>query len=298
MLQSQPSLPLSTTTNPILVCSGKGTKRTFTLKISASRYFGAVKISAPYWDYLVARMIGKLQRSIGIGSGAFDCANEVDAISHLLEKNGHGDPGRMFILDIGGNRGDWTYEASKRWPGSDFVIFEPSAAALNQLQSRFFSAQNIEIVSEALSDSIGDAKLYSDVPGSGLGSLTQRDLKYIGIDFLHSETVKISTLDNYLVGNPKSIAILKIDVEGHELAVLRGAINLFTSDRKPTIVQFEFGGACIDTRTYFKDLWKFFENCGYDFYRIGKGKLHQISEYQEELETFKTTNIIAVTKAH
>jgi len=256
-----------------------------------------VKIHAFYLDRLVNRIIGKLQRSIGIGSGAFDCSNEVDAISYLLGKIGRESSVEMLILDVGGNLGHWTDEAYKRWPHSDFIIFEPSETAVIHLQNRFSDVPNIEIISQAMSDKVGKAKLFSDVPGSGLGSLSQRDLAYLGINFSHEETVQVNTLDNFLLGNEENISILKIDVEGHELAVLQGATNLFASDRKPTLVQFEFGGACIDTRTYFRDLWKFFENYEYDLFRIGKSNLHRISEYQEELEIFKTTNLIALSRA-
>jgi FkbM family methyltransferase len=255
-----------------------------------------VKIQPVYRDRLITRIIGKLQRSIGIGSGAFDCSNEVTAISFLFKKIGRESSVGMLILDVGGNLGDWTNEASKRWPDSQFIIFEPSATALMRLRDRFSNAQNIEIVAQAMSNKVGKAKLYSDIPGSGLGSLSQRDLAYLGIKFSHEETVQVNTLDNFLLGNNKSISILKIDVEGHELAVLLGATNLLASDRKPTLVQFEFGGACVDTRTYFRDLWKFFERYEYDLFRISKNKLHPILEYQEGLEIFKTTNIVAISR--
>lgn len=255
-----------------------------------------MKINSPFRDFLVSRLVGKLQRSIGIGSGAFDCANEVDAIHYLLEKNNCGVLTEKLILDIGGNLGDWTYESIKRWPNCEVVVFEPSKAALNKLQSRYQGKDHIKIVPMALSDSKGVATLFSDMAGSGLGSLSQRDLGYLGINFSHSETVRVDTLDNYLRDILKPIAILKIDVEGYELNVLRGATELFASYRKPLIVQFEFGGACIDTRTYFKDLWKFFEFYEYELFRVGKSKLHKIVEYREELESFKTTNILAILK--
>lgn len=255
-----------------------------------------MKINSPFYDYWVGRLVGKLQRSLGIGSGAFDCANEVDAIAHLLEKNKYEISSEKLILDVGGNLGGWTRESIQRWPNSEVVIFEPSKAALNKLESRYAGVENVKVVPKALSDSIGSATLFSDVAGSGLGSLSERDLGYIGINFSHTETVQVDTLDNYLRKIPKPIAILKIDVEGYELAVLQGATDLFTSNRKPIIVQFEFGGACIDTRIYFRDLWKFFEKYEYDLFRIGKRKLHKIVEYREELETFKTTNIIAIRR--
>ena len=257
-----------------------------------------MKTNSLFWDNQIVRLAGKLQRSIGIGSGAFDCANEVAAVAHLLQKNSFEISPEKLILDVGGNLGDWTHETILRWPNSEIVIFEPSKAALNKLESRYQGVENVKIVSKALSDSRGSATLFSDVAGSGLGSLSERDLEYIGIHFSHSETVQVDTLDNYLHGIIKPIAILKIDVEGHELAVLQGATDLFASNRRPKIVQFEFGGACIDTRTYFRDLWKFFENYEYDLFRIGKRKLHKIVEYREELEIFKTTNIIAIQRTH
>lgn len=255
-----------------------------------------MKINSSFYDSLVSRLVGKLQRSIGIGSGAFDCANEVDAVAYLLKKNMYEVSTEQLILDVGGNLGEWTHESIQRWPNSEIIIFEPSKAALSKLESRYASIDNIKVVPKALSDSIGSATLFSDVAGSGLGSLSERDLGYIGINFSHSETVQVDTLDSYLRKILKPIAILKIDVEGYELAVLQGATNLFTSNRRPMIVQFEFGGACIDTRIYFRDLWKFFEKYEYDLFRIGKRKLHKIVEYREELETFKTTNIIAIRR--
>lgn len=245
-------------------------------------------------EALIFRIIGKLQRSIGLGAGAFDCANEVQTIANLFRELGEEISPDMLIIDVGGNSGEWTYEALTIWPNSKFLIFEPSTTASKILTNNFNSFKNVSVVTKALSDSVGTASLFSDIPGSGLGSLAKREISYLGINFNFSENVEVDTLDNILETNPTSLAILKIDVEGYELAVLRGSTRLFCSKNRPKVVQFEFGGASIDTRVFFKDFWNFFNMYEYKIYRIGKRSLFRINEYSENLEIFKTTNFIAV----
>ena len=48
---------------------------------------------------------------------------------------------------------------------------------------------------------------------------------------------------------------MKIDVEGHELDVLKGFGELI---KKVRLIQFEFGGTNIDSKTYLRDFWEFF----------------------------------------
>lgn len=53
-------------------------------------------------------------------------------------------------------------------------------------------------------------------------------------------------------------------VEGHELDVLAGAEEALKSVQ---LVQFEFGGCNIDTRTYFQDFFYFFQQHGFAIHR-------------------------------
>ena len=82
-----------------------------------------------------------------------------------------------------------------------------------------------------------------------------------------------------------------MDVEGHELDVLKGATKAL---QDISIIQFEFGGSNIDTRTYFQDFWYFFSDLGFDLYRLGPRKPLRITNYSEHDETFRPTNYIAV----
>ncbi|MDE5603588.1 MAG: FkbM family methyltransferase, partial [Helicobacter sp.] len=110
--------------------------------------------------------------------------------------------------------------------------------------------------------------LYYNQKGSGLASLTKRDLEFRNIPFEESEKVQIFTLDTYCKQKSiEHISLLKIDVEGHELDVFAGAKEMFAK-RAIDIVTFEFGGCNIDTRTFFKDFWFFFERENMALYRF------------------------------
>ncbi|MCX2717837.1 FkbM family methyltransferase [Helicobacter sp. MIT 21-1697] len=138
--------------------------------------------------------------------------------------------------------------------------------------------------------------LYSNAQGSGLASLTQRRLTHHNIDFNQSEQVHITTLDKYCVkAQIPHIHLLKIDVEGHELDVLNGALGMFKDD-SIDMVTFEFGGCNIDTRTYFQDFWYFFQTYNMNIYRILPNQsLYHIASYNESREQFDTTNYVAIS---
>jgi hypothetical protein len=84
---------------------------------------------------------------------------------------------------------------------------------------------------------------------------------------------------------------VKIDVEGHELDVLKGFGDLLSQIR---LVQFEFGGCNIDTRTFFQDFWNLFSQAGFALYRLSPLGPIAIKNYAEDLESFVCTNYIAV----
>ena len=81
-------------------------------------------------------------------------------------------------------------------------------------------------------------------------------------------------------------------MEGHELAVLRGGKKMFESG-KVKIVQFEFGGCNIDSRTFFRDYFNFFKN-DFKLYRILSNGLSPIDSYSEKLEVFQSANYLAI----
>ena len=110
-----------------------------------------------------------------------------------------------------------------------------------------------------------------------------------------TESISVNTVDVYCEENNVSrIDFMKIDVEGHEFDVLSGATRMIESNSIGAI-QFEFGGCNIDTKTYFRDFYNFFQRHNYTIYVIGRtGKLLPITNYTEYCEQFMTTNYVAI----
>lgn len=234
----------------------------------------------------------KAQFLQGKGWGAATTASEVRAISKLLEPF---DRTRLFALDVGANVGNWTDAFINAFPKSRVVAFEPSSHAFNQLNVRFQNLSNVTCINIGLSDRSGEVMLFSNGEASALSSLHQRNLEHFSIAFDRQEKVRVAELDSWMAqsGDIHIPDVLKLDVEGHELSVLAGSKKTL---EKVKIVQFEFGGGNIDSKTYFQSFWYFFKEMNFDLYRLTARGLVKVNEYSELLEVFRPTNYFAVRK--
>jgi hypothetical protein len=64
-----------------------------------------------------------------------------------------------------------------------------------------------------------------------------------------------------------AIDFIKVDVEGHELAVLQGMTGLL-DDRAVAAIQLEFDGTDVDSRTFVRDFVRLLEPRGYRLHRL------------------------------
>jgi len=195
----------------------------------------------------------------------------------------------IVVLDIGANVGNYSKAILDLRPNAKIFAFEPSSFARKLLEDNFPNEKRVDIFPFALSSSSGKAVLWSDKAGSGLGSLTKRRLDHFNIN----EEIQLLTLDEWNLNRSVKPDLIKIDVEGHELDVLMGGEGILKDTK---IVQFEFGGCNIDSRTYFQDFWYFFSSRDFSIYRISPSGPIPIANYDEEDEYFKTTNYLAVRK--
>lgn len=225
----------------------------------------------------------------GKGYGTASIRQENQLVHKLLNKKPE------LAIDIGGNIGEYTAEIRRRNPSTEIHIFEPSATNIQKLNDRFNSDERIVVLPFAVSDNIGLATLFSNEAGSGLGSLTQRKLEHFNINFDVKESVNTIRFEEYWHSNlnKRNLDIVKIDIEGHELSALNGFGKAIYSTN---VIQFEFGGCNIDTRTYFQDFWYFFKEHNFDLYRITLLGAQYMKSYKESDEYFSTTNYIAVNR--
>jgi len=227
--------------------------------------------------------IAQLYQGKGWGSGTVEL--EVKAAARLLEKR------PQLCVDVGGNLGNYTKALLAEFE-TEVVVFEPSKKNYQILQESFYANKSVQVENLALSNKNTIATLHADREGSGLASLTKRRLDHFGISFDFTEQVTTTRFEDYWInklGSPE-IGILKLDIEGHELTALDGFGNALNHIE---LIQFEFGGCNIDTRTYFQDLWYFFTKKSFDIFRLGPLGLRKIERYNEREEFFSTTNYYA-----
>jgi FkbM family methyltransferase len=230
-----------------------------------------------------------IQHQLGKGSGAFSTTEEVLAIKSLWPQS---KAAPKVIFDVGAHHGDWTDAALRVWPSATFYLFEPAHELYALLKQKYHNYSNVSVFNLAISNtSADDVRLFGDIPNSGLASLTKRRLDHFNLGFDFSELVNVRTLKDLMheVG-VESINILKIDVEGEEHNVLLGLEDDLTHIE---LIQFEFGGCNIDTRTFFQDFWYLLTKYGFSFYRIAPKGVFKQDSYNENLETFTTTNYLA-----
>ncbi|MBY8340804.1 FkbM family methyltransferase [Streptomyces spinosirectus] len=132
-------------------------------------------------------------------------------------------------VDVGGWYGPWTRRLARR--ARDVVTVEPVPHLARLLDSA--SPSNVRVVQAAASDRPGTARLWfpaDDSGDRGVSSLVRRD---IHARALHVPCVTLDEL------GLRDVDFIKIDVDGSELAVLRGATGLLARDRPALFVELE-----------------------------------------------------------
>ncbi len=228
-----------------------------------------------------------------MGGGSLGSSGEKVVLNLLKDKVFAGKE-NLTLFDVGANIGKYTNELLNVFPTATIHSFEPAVSTFGELKKNITS-DRVVLNNMGLSDKKGEAVLYYDEETSGAASLFKRQMDYRNVDFSLSEEVKISTVEDYC--NEKgidNIDFLKIDVEGNEIPVLKGAGSLL-DNRKVSAIQIEFGGANIDSRTYFRDFWNLLHE-RYHVYRIVIDGIYEITRYEEQLEIFTCTNFLFLIK--
>ena len=213
---------------------------------------------------LLEKFEEKIQIELGKGWGSATTDVEARTVAELAKQR---ITTEIIVLDIGANVGERSASIQKFLPEARIFAFELSEEALGRLTRRFEKSIKFKSVNLVLGKENTETFLYADSSGSGLGSLTKRRVKYFGLGFEHKELVKVTTIDEWIEDQTIDIipSVIKMDVEGHELDDLIAASKTLN---RIQIIQFEFGGGNIDTKTHFQDFWYFFESNGFEISRL------------------------------
>jgi FkbM family methyltransferase len=186
------------------------------------------------------------------------------------------------IFDVGANVGNWTSELLKAVPGvRNVVMFEPQPSCWPALEK--IRSDRVTFEQRAVSDTCGTLTLWAN-RNPEISSLYE---EAGGGPNSRPVTVETTTIDDFIAAcGFDTVDYIKIDVEGHELAVIKGARRSL-EQRIVKALSFEFGQADVASRTFFRDIWQYLTSLNLRLYRLGHdGFAIQIPRYSYELESF------------
>lgn len=144
----------------------------------------------------------------------------------------------MTFLDIGANVGIYAIAAAKKDPNVKVYAFEPCGWTFQVLEEniRLNALSNVAAIRTALGDRIGKVVLQVNAPGKdGLNTIGRPS--HPDCQIIAQETVPMTTLDAFIQSHSVSrVDVMKVDVEGAELMVLRGGKNLLEREDAPLIL--------------------------------------------------------------
>ncbi len=218
-------------------------------------------------------------------SQAIGQTGEIGAMKYALSR--HSAVRSKILFDVGANNGQFVEYMSQIFPNNFLIYsFEPSRRAFNILQTSI-NKPNVQLFNHGFSNEEKEIKLFN--PGALVGTLYPLNNK--GLDL---EKIKVKRIDDFCKQeNIDKIYYLKIDVEGAEFDVLKGASNLI-EHKKVSFIQFEYGPNCMISRVFLKDFFELLKD--YQIYRIVKNGLRKLS-YNELIEIPLTSNFIAELRA-
>lgn len=132
-----------------------------------------------------------------------------------------------LILDIGANVGQLAVAALKTYPSAKVICFEPVKSTFEELKANLAPyAPRVELYNLAVTDKTGETEInvtnYHEA-----SSLVKQSAFYDAynpdVRAIRKERIKTISLDEFAPNLPTcEVDILKIDVEGMELSVLKG----------------------------------------------------------------------------
>lgn len=192
-------------------------------------------------------------------------------------------------IDAGANVGEWSEQATRSWPKLELLIcFEPVPWAAEELERRLGSDARVELVPRALSDHRGTLTIWQEPVG---GTMSSAVAGY-SADTATAVSATVVTLDEELEQRGiERVDFLKIDVEGLDLHVLRGAAGALQAQRID-VLQFEYSEAWQRAGSTLRAAYALLADAGYRTLLVTPGGLRDFP-LEAMTELYAYANFVA-----
>jgi FkbM family methyltransferase len=175
------------------------------------------------------------------------------------------------IFDIGANVGFVTWEFSQAFPDAIIYAFEPDPVPRKVLESTHGGHRGVRIFPIAMADRQGELT-FVQRPVSCNSSL----LGWASVECRGGETtirVEANTLDNFCASNSiNHIDLLKVDTEGGDFLVLKGAQNMLIKGAIDVVMVEVIFVPTYEGQATFNEIVEFLKSHGFAFFNIYIGR--------------------------
>lgn len=205
------------------------------------------------------------------------------------------------VLDVGANQGQWAASmiAAAARAGTDsgltIVSVEPVPGTARMLQRAIDAHQSSTVwLLEEVAFSSRPKEVIIHVVEDGAGTNSVYSPNGPDVECESAVTVAATTVDRYCQQSGLGVlAMIKIDVEGHDFEVLLGARETL-ADGKVDCIQFEYNHRWISAGRSLRDVFDLIRGTSYRLARVVPGGLELIPSWNSELDRYFEANYALV----
>jgi FkbM family methyltransferase len=202
------------------------------------------------------------------------------------------------VVDVGANEGEWSQVVVDKCRDTRILCFEIIPTTAETLRQKFSDMLGIQVFGIGLSSISGKIDVYWNKTAHDTSSIAPlyTDPVY-AMAIVEKITCQVKSGDDMINQvNIDHIDLLKIDVEGHEVDVLKGFNDtLASAARRPSVIQFEYGVTYIPAHHSLLEIYALLTPRGYTIGRLYPDGV-DFKEYALGDDHFRMGNYIAVQK--
>ncbi|MEM6827522.1 MAG: FkbM family methyltransferase [Pseudomonadota bacterium] len=197
----------------------------------------------------------------------------------------------ITVWDVGANTGGWASVAASVLQEATIHSFEIVPAIADAFEAELGGRPRHFLHRFGLSETPGTVDVTHNLKSHTTSSIAYRDTEEFGTKMTIVEC-EVQTIDLAIESGISAPTLLKIDTEGHDFAVLRGANTLLAGPDAPLMIQFEYGETWLPPCETLEKCHKYLVDHGYALGRLYPNHV-EFKDYSYEDDHYRMGNMIA-----